>query len=308
MSLHFLESLIGGSLHGGSMLEGAWAGLARIMSGSASEIAGSIARGVVGSGASSYSLLDLFTDYYLFKGDFGIGGASGGSSGSGASGRPILSDHAENGLKSHAFILQQLSSNKNVAGVEPILNDYAALGANLPGEDLLKRSYRKLFSIFRADQAAEYGKDARNPLTQAVGEAKAHLEDPRVVNAYNQELEANRGAIEKMLEKISKFDWKAAYEKAERAGQLKLNWNGEMGAIAKAQQWTSGLSGLQKTGLAFGVVTAIGLGAYGVAKVVEGVRARKDPVQKPQEEAPEAVNFTQRVKTREAQPGMAGIG
>lgn len=309
MSLHFLESLIGGSLHGGSMLEGAWAGLARLMAGSASEIAGTIARGVVGGGASSYSLLDALTDYYLFKGDFGLGGSGGNKSGGGAAGHPSLNVDAENGLKSHAFILQQLSSNKHEAGVEPILKDYAALGANLPDENLLKRSYRKLYALFRADKKAEIGDHAGNPLAQAVGEAKAHLENPKVVNAYNQALEENRSGIEKILEKISQFDWKAAYEKAERAGQFKLGWNGEMGAVTKAQQWTSQLSGMQKTGLAFGVVAAIGLGAYGAAKVVEHIRSRKNEKHVPHEEAaPQAVSFGQRVKAREAQANMTGIG
>ncbi len=306
MSLHFLESLIGGSLHGGSVLEGAWGALMRLMAGNASEIAGSIARGVVGGGSTSYSLLDVLTDVYLFSDGFGRSGSKGNST----SGHPVLNDHAENGLKSHAFLLQQLSANKHEKGVEPILKDYAALGANLPGEDLLKRTYRKLFSIFRADQVTEAGDHRGNPLAHALGEAKAHLENSQVVHAYNQSLEENRGAIESALEKISKFDWKAAYEKAERSSQLKLGFNGAAGGvISKAQQWTSGLSGLQKTGLAFGVVTAIGIGAYGVAKVVESIRARRKPAQKAPEEAPEAVDFTQRMKAREAQPNVAaGIG
>lgn len=306
MSLHFFESLIGGSLHGGSMLEGAWAGLARLMAGGASEIAGTIARGVVGSGASGYSLLDALTDAYIFTDGFGRSGSVGGSRD--AAGHPILSEDAERGLKSHAFILQQLSANKHEVGVEPILKDYSALGANLPDESLLKRSYRKLFAIFRADKMAESGDHKGNPLAQAVGEAKSHLENSRVVNAYNQALEENRGAIEKMLEKIGQYDWKAAYERAERSGQLKLGWNGDMGIIGKAQQWTSQLSGLQKTGLAFGVVAAIGLGAYGAAKAVESMRERKKATQRFHEEVPEAANFTQRVKAREAQPTMAGIG
>lgn len=309
MSINFLQMLIGSSPGGGAGLEAAWAAIGRLFaSGAAAELLGGLARGGAGNAASN--ALDILTDIYFISGSFpGSGQQQGGAF---HEGKPHsgLGEDADRALKSHGFILQQLSANKHEKGIEDILTEYRGLGANLPGDSLLRKASRNLYSVFRRDQVAESVAGNVNPLATALGEAKSHLETPRFVNAYNEALEVsgNRSRIEKMLADISKFDWKAAYEKAERSGQLKLGFNGKHNVFSKAQQWSAGLSGMQKTGLAVAVVTGIGLGAYVVAKIADKRASRNARKEEGMRALAEPQPFTERVRQQQSAQPSASIG
>lgn len=312
-----LGDLIGGSIEGGGLAEGLL-GLARglgqvFFEGGSSELAAGLFRGgAAGEGILSrvFGLLDVaadrYIDYLCFKDVLGKGqGQSWGDFRKNWDNISSASRDEIEGLrqviKGHSFIRQQLTAHESEPGVSEILNEYKALGLNLPSEDLLKKSYRKLSGLFHPDTHPGIDAELQKELNignDAIGHATKRA-------FYERTLQENPQGVEKLFNDLGKVDWQEVYGSAARKSHLLLS--GPVGSkYAAASNWISDLKPSAKTGLFFGTVAAVSLGSYGLAKIAEHKRQRRKALQmQRQDEGAPAAHQQIEQSRREATGGTA---
>ncbi len=236
------------------------------------DVLGSEFRGAAMEGRSFWSIFDTVTnryfDYQIWRDAFNGHGSYQDFRQQFSQGGDEAIGEVRDVLKSHGFMLRQLRLHAGDEGIAPLLQEYEALGSNLPSEELTKRAHVKLALLLHPDknpgdkQAEEWAKE--------LNASRDYLTDPKKRDAYEDALRRNPGKIEEWLGKLQDGKWEESMHNAFRAAQKRL----EGKPLTGAAKWFGELHPTAKGALIFGGVTAVGVGVYALAKAADKKQAK----------------------------------
>lgn len=175
-------------------------------------------------------------------------------------------------LKGHAFLKQQLRTLQSHEGMAALLNEYQALGAHLPSEELATKIHRALAKHLHPDHSKIQEAEG---LMKQLNAAKDALLNPTHREAYEQALRKNPEGIAKHLEELCKGTWKEAAASAMRGAQKRIG--SLVGTPERGMsKWFSELTPNARGVVIFSAIASVGVGAYMLAKAMEKKTPKDD--------------------------------
>lgn len=188
--------------------------------------------------------------------------------------------HLQNGVVAHSMFTQQLGlhADKN-ENIKRAYEAYAASGHELPAEHVIANAQQQIKEAI-CPSGTVMDANQEHFLKQ-VDQAADHLLNPLTREAHAEALSSasGRDTIKQLHAQLSKANW----DKISDHDMERLLIEGPRvppKPLTGMAKWAHDLTPAKRTGLLFGAVTAVVVGGYAVAKIMEKHKKQAASVQK----------------------------